>query len=288
MRKREKLAELKQAGVEYEERVAELDKVTYPKPQEEFIYETFNAFARQHPWVAGDNVHPKSIAREMFERFMSFNEYVRDYELARAEGVLLRYLSEAYKTLVQTVPAPAKTPETDEVELFLGTMVRAVDASLLEEWEELREGGVPGASSGRTRDASEQPPDVTRDPRAFTVLVRNVMFQLVKALARKDWAGAEQILTRPAAEGSLHPWPATRIEAALAPFFAEHASLRVDPVARAPANTRVEAKHEGWWKVQQVLCDPEDANDWVIEGTVDLERSRADGRPVVSVERIGV
>jgi hypothetical protein len=221
----------------------------------------------------------------MFERFMSFNEYVRDYELARAEGVLLRYLSEAYKALVQTVPAPAKTPETDEVEVFLGAMVRAVDASLLEEWEHLRD-GAPLLSPGSAAQTREEAPDVTRDERAFTVLVRNLMFQLVKALAKRDWASAEQIIDTPAG-GGANEWPPSRIEASFAPFFAEHTALRVDPAARAPANTRIEKTDRGTWKIAQVLCDAEEANDWVIEGAVDLERSRAEGRPVLRVERVG-
>jgi superfamily II RNA helicase len=285
MLKRKKLAELKQAGVEYEERVAELEKIGYPKPQEDFIYETFNAFAKQHPWVAGDNIRPKSIAREMYERFMSFNEYVREYELARAEGVLLRYLSEAYKALVQTVPAPAKTAETDEIEVFLGAMVRAVDASLLEEWERMQ-GGASGAPSAAPQESRDEAPDVTRDERGFTVLVRNVMFQLVKALAKRDWAAAEAAIDPPPG-AAPHAWPAPRVEATLQAFFAEHAAVRVDPAARVPANTRIEKTDRGTWKVSQVLCDPEDANDWVIEAEVDLERSRAEGRPVIWVLRIG-
>jgi superfamily II RNA helicase len=283
--KRAKLAELKQAGVEYVERVAELEKIEYPKPQAEFIYETFNAFARQNPCVAGDNIRPKSIAREMFEKFMSFNEYVREYELARAEGIVLRYLSEAYKALVQTVPAPAKTPETDELELFLGTMVRAIDASLLEEWEQMRSGaGAPVARTGS--DGASETPDVTRDERGFTVLVRNAMFQLVKALAKRDGGAAEQLID-PAPGGTAPAWPASRVLATMGPFFAEHAALRTDPAARAPANTRIEKTDRGTWKVSQTLFDSDEANDWVIEAVVDLERSRLEGRPVFWVERIG-
>jgi superfamily II RNA helicase len=282
-----KMAELKQAGMEFEERVAELDKIEYPKPQAEFIYETFNAFARLHPWAHGDNIRPKSIAREMFEKFMSFNEYVREYELARAEGVLLRYLSEAYKAFVQTVPAPAKTPETDEIELFLGTMVRAIDASLLEEWVQMRSGGggAPKAPGDEVTTEAEIH-DVTRDERAFTVLVRNLMFQLVKALARKDSATAEQLID-PAPGNATSAWPASRVQAAMQPFFAEHGTLRTDPAARAPANTRIEKTTAGTWKVSQTLLDGEDANDWVVEAVVDLERSRTEGRPVFWVERIG-
>jgi superfamily II RNA helicase len=289
--KRAKLAELKQAGVEYEERVAELEKIDYPKPQAEFVYETFNAFARQHPWVndqgaQGDNIHPKSIAREMFEKFMSFNEYVREYELARAEGALLRYLSEAYKTLVQTVPAPAKTSETDEIELFLGTMVRAIDASLLDEWEQMRSGGGAPKVSSTPDEPDAGPPDITRDERAFIVLVRNLMFQLVKALAKKDGVAAEQLIGAPP-DVAHNAWLAPRVLAAIEPFFAEHMALRTDPAARAPVNTRIEKTNAHVWKVWQVLCDTEETNDWVIEAKVDIERSRAEGRPIISVDRIG-
>jgi superfamily II RNA helicase len=289
--KRVKLAELKQAGVEYEERVAELEKIDYPKPQADFIYETFNAFAKKHPWLAdqgtqSDNIRPKSIAREMFEKFMSFNEYVREYELARAEGALLRYLSEAYKVLVQTVPLLAKTAETDEIELFLGTMVRATDASLLDEWEDMRSGGGAPKGSATTGEPRVETPDVTRDERAFTVLIRNVMFQLVKALAKRDGAAAEQLIEAPP-DGAAHAWPASRVLTAMQPFFAEHAGLRTDPGARAPANTRIEKTNPHVWRVTQVLCDTEDANDWVIDAKVDIEGSRAEGRPILSVDRIG-
>ncbi|HLK35463.1 MAG TPA: DUF3516 domain-containing protein, partial [Polyangiaceae bacterium] len=193
--KRAKLAELKMAGVEYEQRVEELEKLEHPKPMREFVYGSFNDFAREHPWVRGDDVKPKSIAREMFERFMDFNEYVREYELGRAEGTLLRYLSDAYKTLVQTVPAPAKTPETDEIEVFLRAMIRAVDSSLIDEWDRMRAGTTaPSGEPARLTDPADgpptsptAPPDITRDERAFVVLVRNASFQLLRALARKDF-----------------------------------------------------------------------------------------------------
>src|SRR5580692_6589132 len=127
----------------------------------------------------------------MFEKFMSFNEYVREYELARAEGMLLRYLSEAYKALVQTVPLPAKTAETEEIEVFLGAMVRAVDASLLEEWEQMR---APAEGRAPAPAVREEEPDITRDERAFVVLLRNAIFQFVRALAKKEWSVAAQLL----------------------------------------------------------------------------------------------
>ena len=66
-----------------------------------FLYDNFNRFAATHPWIGQENVRPKSIAREMFETFQSFPDYVRDYDLQRVEGLLLRYLTEVYKVLVK-------------------------------------------------------------------------------------------------------------------------------------------------------------------------------------------
>ena len=268
--KGEKVAELKMAGVEYEERMAELEKLEHPKPLREFVYETFNAFAREHPWVRGDDVRPKSIAREMVERFMDFNEYVREYELGRAEGTLLRYLSDAYKALVQTVPAPAKTPEVEEIEVFLRAMVRAVDSSLLDEWERMRH--PEEALQPRPQETPGET-DITTDERGFTVLVRNAMYQLrfARSLA-KDWASAAAMTLG---------WKAEDFEKRLAPFFEEHASLRLDPSARSPANTRISKETAGGWDVVQVICDSEGDDDWAFSSFVDLQHSAHEGKPVV-------
>ena len=270
-----KMAELKMAGVKYEERIAELEKMEYPKPLRELVYGTFNEFRQIHPWVRGDDVRPKSIAREMFERFMDFNEYVREYELGRAEGTLLRYLSEVYKALVQTVPAPAKTPAVEEIEVFLRAMVKAVDSSLLDEWERMRQ---PEAWVDHAGASAEVPGeiDVTRDERAFTVLVRNVMFQLLRAVARKDW-GAAAALTDPGASFAF--------EEALAPFFAEHATVRLDPAARAPVNTRITQDPKSW-RVVQVVSDAEGDDDWALDCVIDLAASREAGKPVVTMRAI--
>jgi superfamily II RNA helicase len=284
--KRLKLAELKMAGVEYEERIAELEKLEHPKPLREFVYETFNEFARKHPWVKGDDVHPKSIAREMAERFMDFNEYVREYELGRAEGTLLRYLSDAYKTLVQTVPATAKTPEIEEIEVFLRAIVRSVDSSLLDEWERIRTGNEAAIAAAVAAPELAEP-DITRDERGFTVLVRNAMYQLVRALSRRDWNAAAALVARDPGESarpSADDWTAARFEEALRPFFEEHPSLRTDPAARAPDKTVVtrpaSEAAQGTWEVVQVLCDGED-DDWALSCWIDLDASRKAGKSVV-------
>ncbi|HEY1697226.1 MAG TPA: DUF3516 domain-containing protein [Polyangiaceae bacterium] len=272
-----KMAELKMAGVEYEQRIEELEKLEHPKPLREFVYETFNAFAKEHPWVRGDDVRPKSVAREMFERFMDFNEYVREYELGRAEGTLLRYLSDAYKALAHTVPAPMKTPAIEEIEVFLRAMIRAVDSSLLDEWERIRDPAQMAADRPAEGEAAAPgEADVTSDARGFTVLVRNAMFQLLRALGRKDWAAAAE-----ATEG----WTAEEFARAMEPFFAEHATVRLDPAARAPDRTRIETGTEAW-QVVQVVSDLEGDDDWAIFASVDLAASARAARPVLHMSRL--
>ena len=132
------VAAMKAEGLDYDERMAELDKIEHPKPNAEFLYGTYEVFAERHPWVGSDVLRPKSIARDMFELGMSFVEYVKEYGLQRSEGVLLRYLTDAYKGFVQTVPEAAKTDELYDVSDWLGLVVRSVDASLLDEWEQLQ------------------------------------------------------------------------------------------------------------------------------------------------------
>jgi hypothetical protein len=285
--KRAKLAELKIAGVEYDQRIAELDKLDYPKPLAELVYESFNAFALLHPWVRGDDVRPKSIAREMVERFMDFNEYVREYELGRAEGTLLRYLTDAYKALVQTVPAPLKTPAIDEIEIFLRAMVRSADSSLLDEWDRMR--GPDGGAAPVAPTAGKIPdePDVTQDERSFTVLVRAAMFQLLRALGQKDWNAAGQMVrAAPAEAEDGDPWTPDRFARSLEPFFAEHAAIRLDPSARVPANTRITKTDRGTWEVVQVIADDNGDDDWMLAAFIDLEASAREGKAVVILREV--
>ncbi len=293
--KTEKLAEMKAAGVEYDDRMAELEKLEYPKPHREFIYGSFNAFAAKHPWVGAENIRPKSVAREMYEEFYSFGEYIKQYELQRAEGLLLRYLTDVYKALVQSVPDLAKDEAVDEIVTYFGAIVRQVDSSLLDEWERLKE-GVPAPGEARAPRPAPDTWDVTRDPKQFTVLVRNEMYRLLRALAARRWDVAAQIVGEPAptaptappspADAGAEPWTPARIEASLAPYFAEHGEIRTDPKARSPQNTLVEER-EGFWDVKQIVCDPEGHDEWVIECTIDLERSREAAAPVIRIARIG-
>ena len=287
--KGDKVAEMKAAGIEYDERMAELEKLQYPKPQAEFIYGTFNAFSAKHPWVRADNIRPKSIAREMYENFMSFSEYVREYALERVEGVLLRYLSDVYKALMQTVPKWAKTDAVDDVAVYFGAIVRQVDASLLDEWERMKN---PAEKLEPRPDTDDLEPagskDITKDKRGFMVLVRNEVFRFMRSIARRDYAEAARVMAvhaEPAIMGA-EVREAARIEADLAAYFVEHAAIRVDPEARSPKHLSVE-ESDHTWRVRQTVLDPEEDNDWFVEMTVDLDRSRDAARPVLTLDRFG-
>ncbi len=204
--KTEKMAEMKAAGVEYEQRIAELEALEWPKPNRDFIYATFNDFAERHPWVGQDNVRPKSIAREMYEGFTSFDDYVRALGLERSEGVLLRYLSQVYKTLEQTVPAAARTDEVLDVLADLRSLLRDVDSSLLEEWEALADPTRrPAKAAAR---AAVAPVDPVAERRATVAAIRAELHKLVRALARRDYAAAARLRSSP---GDGEPWTAERL-----------------------------------------------------------------------------
>ena len=168
----EVLAELKAAGVEYEERIEVLDTLEHPKPLRELTYALFDEYRLVHPWVEDHNIRPKSVARDLYERLMTFNEYVGHYGLARSEGLLLRYLTDAYKAMVQTVPDEAKTEDVRDLVEWLGETVRQVDSSLLDEWDRLRAGIEPEAAP------PAKPPRLTSNTRAFRVMVRNEALRL--------------------------------------------------------------------------------------------------------------
>lgn len=287
--KGQKVAEMKQAGMEYDERMEELEKLEHPKPNREFVYSTFNAFADRHPWVGQENVRPKSIAREMFENFRSFPDYIRDYELQRAEGVLLRHLNSVYKVLQQTVPDAAKTDTVREMELYLGTMIRQVDSSLLDEWEKMRDPNYQRVETREVRPpgAEEAAQDITRDPKAFTAAIRNRMFNFLRGLVNRDFEQALTHLSSPE-DTDGQPWTTTRLEDALEGYLAEHQRICLDPEARNTRHTYVlPAEDKRSWRVQQMLVDPEGHNDWVAEFEIDLAASQAKAEPVLRLRRLG-
>jgi len=251
----------------------------WPKPNREFIYDTFNAFADRHPWVGQENVRPKSVAREMYEGFASFDDYVRSYGLERSEGVLLRYLSQAYKTMAETVPLPARSEEVMDILAHFRTLLRDVDTSLIEEWISLTQPGR--ARPGRA--AAREAVDPAAERRALHAAIRAELHKLVRALARRDYAAAARVLT-PGSEDA--PWTVERLTAEMAPFWAAHAELLTTPAARRPDRTRIDPLDTDRLRVQQTLVDAEGDEDWSLDCVVDVDPSRA--APAIHLQRIGI
>ena len=286
-----KVAEMKADGVEYDERMAELEKLEHPKPLRDFVYDTFNAFADRHPWTGQENIRPKSIAREMFETYKSFAEYVLEYDLERTEGLLLRHLNSVYKVLSQTVPAGAKTDDVLEIEWYLRTLVRAADASLAEEWERMRDPSYVPLAPGRDLLARKPQPaapyDLTADGPAFIAAIRARVFTALRAWARGDGEATMATLDAPTGDDTVAASPVDAAAAFVA-FAVDHQGLRFDPEARNARHTHVDRRGApARWTVQQVLVDAADLNDWMAEFDVDLEASRDRQQPVLWLRRVG-
>lgn len=281
------IAEMKADGMAYEERMEELEKLEHPKPNRDFVYSTFNAFSDKHPWVGQENIRPKSIAREMFEDFRTFADYIKVYDLQRAEGVLLRHLSGTYKVLAQTVPDTAKNETLWEMEAYLSALLRQVDSSLLDEWEKLRNPAYQpsGAAQEELRPpgAEEAARDITRDPKRFTAAIRARIFQFLRALSNRDFEAALEEIETPEGEA---PWDSQRMGEALEDYLEGHERIRLDPEARNLQHTYVTpSEDKRSWRVQQMLIDPEELNDWVAEFDIPLPESAERGEPILRLIR---
>ena len=275
--KGELIARLKAEGVPYEERIMLVDDVTHPKPNAEFAYQTFEIFSAKHPWVTDEKIRPKSVAREMYEDYASFSGFVKRYQVARSEGVLLRYLSQVHNTLARSVPEGARSEGVYDILAYLRSMLARVDSSLLEEWERLLDPEAPVREN--EVEPVQGPPNLSRHPRAFSARVRADLHRLVQALADGDFE---------AASGCVHSdpanfWSTARFEEALAPFFAEHESLVFNGRARLSEFTTLRATGTGTWDVQQVLLDSNDENLWSLQAQIDL---REDPNPEGSLLRL--
>ncbi len=270
------IGEMKADGIEYDERMELLEDITWPKPLQELLEHTYELYRRRHPWVGDDALSPKSVVRDMYERAMTFAEYVAFYGLTRSEGLVLRYLGDAYRALRQTVPERVRTDELEDIIAWLGAVVRQTDSSLLDEWEQLND---PARLAG---DAAPDilpptPERITANERAFTVLVRNAMFRRVELAALRR---AEELAELESAAGSTMTGADWR--EALDDYFAEHDSIDTGPDARGPRMLLIE-KTQLTWEVQQILGDPEGFHDWRITATVDLAASDAEGELVLDV-----
>lgn len=295
-----RMNELKAQGMEYNQRLEELEKVEYPKPLRDFIYDTYNAFAEVHPWV-DVNVEPKSIVREMFENFSTFSGYVKQYNLQRMEAILLRHLNYVYKVLSQTVPDGYKNEELLEMQDYLGDMIRRTDSSLLEEWEKMAhpedyqkrlEAGTAEDEAEKAFGADKAAADITYDKKRFLGMVRQRIFQIMGNLAKQDFAATLDSLADDLAEGELladaegKPWTENRLMEIMAAYTAEHHKFRLDVEGRALAHTIV--TYEGdTMHIQQMLQDEEDFNDWSIDFELNLDECREAGMPLLKLSRIG-
>ena len=300
----EAVAAMKAEGIEYDERMELLEQVTHPQPLKELLGEAFDAYTREVPWARDYELRPKSVVRDMIERAFGFRDLVSFYQLGRAEGSVLRYLSDAFRAIERTVPEQAKTPELAELIDWLGELVRQVDSSLLDEWSALLENAQDPDAYQRARELLGLPPEdapasvtlrgerssesqnlapparsLLANERAFTVMVRNAIFRRVRAAAFDQ-------LDELVALDAAHGFGEDRWTDALDAYFAEYDSMGTGAEARSAALLSLD-KAAGEWRFRQVLDDPAGDHDWAIEGAVDLAASEAAGEPVIRVERVG-
>jgi superfamily II RNA helicase len=300
----EAIAELKADGVEYDERMAIIDEITWPQPLGEWLEPLFETYRQTHGWLSPDALQPKSVLREMWEQGMGFTDVVARYQLARSEGLVLRYLTDAYRTLRQTVPERHRTPELDDLVEWLAETIRQTDSSLLDEWEAMTD-PEHAAAAARDRAAHHEPPPpprpISKQERAFAVMIRNAMFARVQLAARDDLDGLVR-LERQAADRTDPPrevvvgrsvW-----DAALEEYYAEHDTIGTGPDARGPAYLQVGEEERGEpvgaedgtlarvRRVVQTLADPADHRDWVVEGVVDCDASDESGELVLATAAV--
>lgn len=272
----EAVAAMKAEGIEYDERIELLDEVTYPKPLEEMLEHTFEVYLQSNPWAADARLSPKSVVREMWERAMTFREYVSEYGLTRAEGAVLRYLSDAYKALRSGVPATARTEELTDIVEWLGELVRQVDSSLLDEWEQLTN---PDQPHDAPVAVPAPPRPLTGNQRAFTAMVRNALFRRVQLFARQRW---DELGALDGGSG----WTAQRWEQVGDDYFGEHADVGIRADARGPALLIIDRAPEVW-RVRQIFDDPAGDHDWGFTVEVDLAASDEAGAVVLRVIAAG-
>lgn len=267
------IAEMKADGIEYDERMELLEDITWPKPLEEVLVPAFEMYRAGHPWVAEFTLSPKSVIRDMVEKGMTFSDLIATYGLNRSEGLILRYLADAYRALRQTVPADARDDELEDLTEWLGELIRQVDSSLIDEWEQLVNPAAQPAEQRAFTDDSARP--ITANTRAFRVMVRNAMFRRVELAARERWEDLAE----------LGDMDATEWSAALDPYFEEYGEIGTGPSARGPALFLVE-ELPGRWEVRQILEDPDGDHGWALSASIDL--SECDGAGEVVIEELRV
>ena len=271
----EAVAAMKAEGIEYDERMELLEGITHPKPLEELLTAAFDVFATAQPWIRDFELRPKSVVRDMYERAMSFGEYVGFYRVARSEGVVLRYLSDAYRAASQTIPEHLKNDDLRDLIEWLGELVRQVDSSLLDEWQELVSGHP--VSHADEPVVPPAPKRLTTNVRAFRILVRNELFRRVQLAARDDLDALTEL------DPSFDGWAD-----ALDAYYAEHDEIRTGPDARSSKLLILDESPRAGrvWTARQILDDPAGDHDWGISATIDLDASDAAGEAVITVTAV--
>ncbi len=263
------IARLKAEGVPYEERMDSLDTISWPKPMADILEATFTTYREHHPWVE-DRPSPKSILREMLETGETFAGFIHRYKLERSEGLLLRYLTDAWRALDRSLPAEAYTDHLEDVIDWLRGMLTATDASLLDEWERL---------SGRApveRETRKAPTVASGPPPAWRTTMRTASFGWVELFAR----GAIGLLA------DRTGWPVESLEVLLRAYKAEHSAVETGPEARGPKYfSLVEAPNR--WVIRQRFVDPEGDQDWGFVASVDLVVAAEDGAPTLVLDALG-
>ncbi|MBI4933881.1 MAG: DUF3516 domain-containing protein [Actinobacteria bacterium] len=264
------VARLKSEGVEYEERMERLEAITWPMPLKQLLDDCIQPYRARHPWVA-DGPSPKSILREMLESGDTFASFIRRYRLDRSEGLLLRYLTDAWRTLDRSLPDDVYDDTLEDVVEWLGALIRATDATLLDEWallagKPVHDHQAPEALTGLD----------TGPPAAWRTAVRTAMFGWVELLARR----AYNVL------GERCGWEYWQLRDAMAPYWNEYDAIGIDADARSGTYFRL-VEAPGRWTVVQTLADPNGDGEWRIVATVDLEVALADGAPTLTLERVG-
>ena len=271
------MAAMKAEGVDYEERLERIAEVTYPKPLEELLDAAFAEYCAKVPWANDYALSPKSVLRDMLETASDFKGYIQRYKIARSEGILLRYLAEAFRSLDRTVPVSKRTPELDEVVSWLGLLVRSIDSSLVDEWAAA---GDPAALDAAPPSAADA---VVADRRGMTLLVRNALFRRVR-LAAAGRVEALGELDEPWGMGEL------RWNRALDAYHEAHEEILTDADARSTAFfslDETDEQTEHVWHVHQIFSDESGDRDFGIMGDVDLDATQAEGEVVFKTYRVG-
>lgn len=270
------VAEMKMQGIEYDERMERLENVTYPKPLEDLLSNAFEIYAEGVPWARDYSLEPKSVLRDMLETASDFKTYIQRYNIAKSEGTLLRYLSDAWRVLDRTLPQSAITDQLADIISWLGFLVRTTDSSLIDEWS-----GVNSAEE-ETAGAFDTG-QVVKDRRALTVLVRNAMFQRVRLASQNNIESLGRLDTE---------WGFGQVkwQAALDDYFEEHESIQIDADARSAKFFAIDdslEKSSHTWHVQQIFSDEEASHDFSIMATVNLDETHETGSVVFASFNVG-